>query len=296
MPAGSEPLFRRVVIAGVGLLGGSLGMALRRDGLAGEVVGWGRSAQRLDEAVRLGAIDRYQTDLAAAVEAADLVVLATPVGTMPELLQALAGVLLPGGPLITDLGSVKAPVVEAALQAGLGEFFLGGHPMAGKAESGVAAAEADLFRGCRWVVTPHPLQAGDAVSRLRARLLPLLQALQAQPMEMPPEQHDQAVAAISHLPQVVASSLMRAAVDLNQATPGALRLAAGGFRDTTRIAASDPLMWRHILASNRAAVLQALDVFQARLGELRTLLEQGDGERIEAFLQAARAAKRGMTS
>ncbi|MCC2672178.1 MAG: Prephenate dehydrogenase, partial [Armatimonadetes bacterium] len=272
-------MFDTVAIVGVGLIGGSLGMALRERGLARRVVGLARREATLQEALSVGAIDDGSLE-PAAVHGAELVVLAPPVLTIPPLVEALAPHLSPGA-IVTDVGSTKAALMQCLSELVPAHADLvGGHPMAGSERGGVLAARADLFQGAVYVLTRCPRTRPESVARLEA----LAHALGARPVVMDAEEHDTAVARISHLPHVVAAALA--------ATSGAggipaetLRLlVAGGFRDTTRIASSPPEMWRDICLTNRDAILTALDHLDLALGAFRTALEAEDGAGLlEAF-------------
>jgi prephenate dehydrogenase len=284
--------FTTVAIWGVGLIGGSIGMALRQRGLADEVIGIGRSsraaARTLPEAVRLGAVDRMVTDPAEALAEADLVVLAMPVQAMLDLAPQAARLFRPGT-LVTDVASVKGTIVaawEECLPDGVA--FVGGHPMFGRERSGVAAASAGLVPGCRWVLTPGERADGRSVARLRS----LVQALGAQPLVMRPDEHDRRAAGASHLPQMVATALAAAAQELDERIPGTLDLAAGGFRDATRIADSPADLWGEIWAHNRPALREAVHEFRQALGALEAAIESDDEEALEALFERAHAARR----
>lgn len=283
----SDGFFPTVAIWGVGLIGGSIGMAIRRAGLARTVIGIGRKAgegtasEPLDEAFRLGAIDRWTTEPAEALAQADLVILAMPVGAMVELAPVWGPQIRPGT-LVTDVGSTKV-AVEAAWRAHLpvGVTFIGGHPMFGSEKSGVRAASADLVAGCRWVLTGHE-------PRLRA----LVEALGAVPVEMSAAEHDRRVAGVSHLPQLVATALAAAALELESRSPGTLALAAGGFRDTTRIADSPAGLWSDIWFSNPEPLREAIVAFRQALADLEAAVEAGDRIAVAALFEKAHEARR----
>ncbi len=279
----SDGFFRRVAIWGVGLIGGSIGMAIRRHALAAEVVGIGQGA--LDEAVARGAVDRYLLDPAEALDGADLLILAMPVGAMIDLARVWGPQIRPGT-LVTDVGSTKAQVVAAWEQhLPPGAAFVGGHPMFGSERSGVAAAAAGLVKGCRWVLTaPHPALQG------------LIERLGAVPVVMTPAEHDRRVAGISHLPQVVATALAASALDLEERGGGVLDLAAGGFRDTTRIAESPADLWAEVLLTNPDAVREALITFRQALGDLEAAIDAGDRAAIEALFARAQQARKRLPS
>jgi prephenate dehydrogenase len=282
--------FETVALVGVGLLGGSLGLALRKRRLARRVIALARRPETARRALEIGAADEGGSDIPGGVGGADLVVLCTPVLTMPALVEQIAPRLKPGA-LVTDVGSTKAVLVrELPPRLRPENLYVGGHPMAGSEKTGVEAASADLFVGARYLLTPTPDTPVAAVERLERWIA----GLGARPVRLQPEAHDRAVAGISHLPHVVAAALATAVAS----EPGAggpdlatLReLIAGGFRSTTRIAASSPEMWRDICLTNQAAVLEALGEFERELARFRGALEAEDGNALlEAFQQARRA-------
>ncbi len=278
----------RLLIAGVGLIGASLGLALRERGAVGEIVGLGRSAENLRVARRRGAIDRSERDPARASRDVDLVVIATPVGTIAPLAAALARTLPPSA-IMTDVGSVKGPVVAAVGRA-LGANatrFCGSHPIAGSEQAGARAALSDLLQDHRCILTPTATTSVTARRRIRA----LWAAAGMRVEELTPERHDRIYALVSHLPQLVATALVNAVV-AGEPHGRAIGYAGSGFRDVTRIAESPTLMWRDILLANREQVLAALDRFGNACEELRTAVEAGDGDGIEHELGRARAARR----
>jgi prephenate dehydrogenase len=282
------PLVDRLAIAGVGLVGGSLGLAVREAGLAREVVGFGRGAENLEIARRRGLVDRATRDAAEAVRDADVVVLAAPLGAC----AALAATLRPHarrGAVLTDVGSAKAEIVPALERAwaGVGPV-VGGHPIAGSETSGAAAARADLFRGHRCILTPTTTTDRAALARVRA----LWEGVGARVEETSPEAHDRILAYVSHLPHLVAYALAAMAGDATVEGRAALDWAGTGFRDTTRIAGSPPALWRDVALANAAAVGAALDAFRAALEEIEGRLAAGDGPGLEATLARGRDARR----
>ena len=278
--------FDRAVIIGVGLIGGSLGMILRRKELASSVVGVGRRIENLKTAVALGAIDRYVVDPKEAVQGADLVILATPVDTYERHLKEWASYLRPGA-IVTDVGSVKGELVERSerhMPAGV--HFVGAHPIAGKEKTGAAAASEDLFSGRPCILTPTEQTDSQALERIQF----LWQEAGAVVLTMDPHLHDKILAAVSHLPHVAAFALMNALVEIRAEVP-ALDLAGhsgGGLRDTTRIAASSPEMWRDIFLWNRENVIGCIKAYERSLGELRQLIQMGDAAGIEKLLERAK--------
>lgn len=279
-------MFDTVAIAGMGLIGGSLGMALRRRGLAKRVVGIVRREATIDEALLMGAVDAATLDTAEGVAGADLVVLAAPVLAFERMTQEMAPHLKPGA-LVTDVGSTKAELTNlvSSLLPDHADF-IGGHPMAGSEKGGVLAAREYLFEGAVWVLTRAERSRPENIARLAA----LARALGSTPVEMEPSLHDDAVARISHLPHVVAAALAEAA-DQGAVPSEVLRmLVAGGFKSTTRIASSPPEMWRDICLTNRQAVLASLSDFEAALARFRAALEQENAaEVLDAFARGKEA-------
>jgi len=281
---------RKVVICGVGLIGGSFALALKQAAAAGngcEIVGMGRSRATLDEAQRLGVIDRVGAGWADALAGADLVLLATPVGQMEALMHQLAPHLGPGT-LVTDGGSTKQDVIAAARSA-LGSRiaqFIPGHPIAGAEKSGVAAARADLYRGKRVILTPLPENAAGAVEAVGN----IWESCGAQVSQLAPEAHDRVFAAVSHLPHLLAFALVH---DLagRENSAQLFSFAASGFRDFTRIASSHPEMWRDICIANRSALIEELDAYQAELLRTRVMLAAADGAALEAMFGTARSRR-----
>jgi len=277
----------RLAVIGVGLIGGSLARALRAAGLVGEVVGCGRSAANLERAVELGVIDRYSQDPGEAVEGADLVFLAVPLGAMRASLAALLGRLRPDA-VITDGGSVKGGVVADA-RAVFGEVparLVPGHPIAGTEHSGVEASFAELYRGRRVILTPLPETDPEAVDRVTR----MWQACGAEVSLMDVAHHDEVLAATSHLPHMLAFGLVDTLARLRE-NDEIFRYAAGGFRDFTRIASSSPVMWRDICIANREALGAALARFSAEMADLAETIRRGDGEHLLEIFARAKAAR-----
>ncbi|MCU0868706.1 MAG: prephenate dehydrogenase/arogenate dehydrogenase family protein [Burkholderiales bacterium] len=278
---------RCLAIVGVGLIGGSAALALKRAAAVERVIGVGRSRANLDRALQLGVIDAIETDAAAAAAQADTVLVATPVGQIADVFAAIAPVLRPGA-VVTDGGSTKQDVVAAA-RAQLGAAlsrFVPAHPIAGAEHSGVAAARADLYDGRNVVLTPLDETAVDAVDRVDA----LWAACRARVSRMTPAAHDATFAAVSHLPHVLAYALVDSIVTRADAQ-ALLRFAASGFRDFTRIASSAPEMWRDICLANRDALLVELDRYADALAMFRAQIAASDGAALEARFAAARDAR-----
>ena len=271
------PLFQQMTIVGVGLIGGSLGMICKQQGLVKTIVGAGRRVENLKRAVERKAIDRYVTDLAETAAGSDLFVLATPVDTYEAALRACATRLAPGA-IVTDVGSVKGPLVErmeALVPAGI--RVVGAHPIAGKEKTGVEAASPDLFRDALCILTPTSQTDPDALAKVRH----LWEACGARVREMDPILHDLVLGAVSHLPHVLAFALVNTIAILQERYVPGLDLqafAGSGYKDTTRIAASSPEMWRDICLWNRDNLLRQIELYEARLNHIKALLKAGDAE------------------
>ena len=280
-------LIGKLVVCGVGLIGGSFALALRRKRKVGHVVGIGRSRESLEYAKNLGVIDEITTDWASALDGADFVLLAMPVGQTDVVMEAMAP-HLQGGTIVTDAGSTKHDVMESIyrrLDAHLARV-IPAHPIAGNEKSGVQAATATLFKGKRTVVTPLPENDPLAVEQVRKAW----EACGASVVDMLPQDHDRVFAAVSHLPHLLAFGLVH---DLAGRANAELLFshAASGFRDFTRIAASHPEMWRDICLANRQALLGELDQYLGELALIRSLLLSGNGSRLEQLFEEARQAR-----
>jgi prephenate dehydrogenase len=273
------PLIKRLAVIGVGLIGGSLARVLREQGAVGEVVGIGRGEANLKRGVKLGVLDRYTMDAKEGVRGADVVFIATPVCTIPAVVAEIAPFLSPGA-IVTDGGSVKEFVVEACEPLmPEGTFFVGGHPIAGTEHSGVEASFATLYQGKRCILTPTEKTDPGAL----AKVIEIWKLAGSSVPLMDPVQHDRVVAAISHLPHMVAYSLVNAVDGYDRFGGELLSFSAGGFRDFTRIASSDPVMWRDIALTNRDAILETMDFFAGYLAKLRSMVETGDSGALESF-------------
>jgi len=280
-------MINRLCIIGVGLIGGSLARALKQAGHCAEVVGCGRDQSQLRRAREFGVIDRYDTDPARAVKEADVIVLAVPLGAMETVMRAIAGHVKQDA-VITDVGSAKGSVITAA-QAAFGTVpagFVPGHPIAGTERSGVDASLAELFRDRRVILTPLAHTAARAVAVVRE----MWKQAGAEVVEMDVSHHDEVLAATSHLPHMLAFALVDTLARMHEQAE-IFRYAAGGFRDFTRIASSDPVMWRDICLANRDAIAAMIDRFQGDLVGLREAIVQGDGKRIEEIFTRAKAAR-----
>jgi len=276
----------RVALVGTGMIGGSFALALKRAGAAARVVGFDVRAEAAARARTLGIVDEVAATAAEAVRGADVVVLAVPVGATAAALEAIAPGL-PDEALVTDVGSVKAPVLAAATaRLRHPARFVGAHPLAGTERSGPEAASATLFEGRRCLVVPHAAADAAKVEACAA----LWRATGARVTVVDAAAHDRAMAWVSHLPHAVAFALA-AAVGEVASEEGLAGLYGGGFIDTTRIAASDPTMWRDVFRENRAAVLASLDGFERALAALRGAIERGDGAALAAAVERARAGR-----
>jgi len=287
----SSPEFGKVVIFGVGLIGGSFALGLKAAEQVEEVVGFGRSIATLMQAQSLGIVDRLGANAGQEVADADLILIATPVAQMPEIMERIAPYLGPNT-VVTDGGSTKSDVVAEARQA-FGEKvgqFVPAHPIAGAENSGAAAARADLFREKKVVLTPLPENSVLNIARVRSAW----EWCGAQIHELKPDEHDRIFAAVSHLPHLLSYALVHD-IALRDNRELLFSFAASGFRDFTRIAASHPEMWRDICLANRVALLDELDRYRAQLDGLRDALEKGDGAALEQTFDIARTARRNWT-
>lgn len=276
----------RVTVVGLGLMGASLCMDLVQGHLCREVRGVAHRAETALRAFFADAVDQATTDLHAGVAGADIVVLATPVRTIVNSMEELGRLLWPGT-LVIDMGSTKDAICAAMDGLPKGIQPVGGHPMTGKEQAGFTAAEPGLYVNAPWILSPLPRTSGAAL----ALATELAQAVGARPIVLDPQRHDGLVAAISHLPFLLASALVHAVADVGDHDPLVWDLAAGGFRDTSRVAASDTRMFMDILATNREAILAQIDCFDAHLHELRALLADGKEAALSAKLARSQALR-----
>jgi cyclohexadieny/prephenate dehydrogenase len=283
-------IYRRVALIGLGLIASSMAHAMRADGLAGEIVGTARSAATRATAKALFC-DRVTDTAAEAVRDADLVVLAVPVGAMEALAREIGPHLAPGA-TVTDVGSVKQAVIAAvAPHMPAGVHFIPGHPLAGTEHSGPEAGFASLFQNRWWLLTPPDDADADAVARLRS----LLEAMGANVDRMDAPHHDLVLAVTSHTPHLIAYTMVGVADDLRRVTDSeVIRYSAAGFRDFTRIAASDPTMWRDVFLTNKEATLDILGRFTEELFALQRAIRLGDGDHLHDYFTRTRAIRRGI--
>jgi cyclohexadieny/prephenate dehydrogenase len=284
-------IYDRVALIGLGLIAGSMAHAMRRAGLAGEIVGTARSAETRKVAAEIGLCDRVVDSAAEAVEGADLVVLAVPVGAMGQVAEEIAPHLKPGC-TVTDVGSVKRAVIDAVgPHIPEGVHFIPAHPLAGTEHSGPRAGFAELFDN-RWCLLV-PVEGSDpgAVARLRT----LWEGMGANVDEMDADHHDLVLAVTSHAPHLIAYTMVGVADDLRRVTDSeVIKYSAAGFRDFTRIAASDPTMWRDVFLNNKEATLEVLGRFTEELFALQRAIRTGDGDMLYDYFTRTRAIRRGI--
>ena len=283
-------MIQRVALVGVGLIGGSLGLAWKKNRPTLTRIGYDRP-EVLDEARQLGVIDEAAATIEEAVKTADLVVLAVPLAPMIRLLTEIAPHLQPGT-LVTDVGSVKAPIMAQAREVlATTNPFIGGHPMAGSERGGVAHADAFLFENATYVLCPPENLDAETLSTAYADFVGLIEATGGRLLILDARRHDRIAATISHLPQLLATMLMNYAAERNATDDAFLRLAAGGFRDMTRIASSPFAMWQHILLANEGPILDALGSFAASLQRMRNRIIAEDLDALQTAFSEARRVR-----
>jgi prephenate dehydrogenase len=281
-------MFDSVCIVGVGLIGGSFGMAVRERGLARQVVGAVRREETINLAFQRGAVDNATTDLAEAARGSDLLFLAPPVGQMVDMCKKLASVVRADA-IVTDAGSTKAAFVDQCASAfGQKAYFVGGHPMAGSERTGVEAARADLFEGAIWVLTPTAGTPPPVVNQL----VELVEALGATPLLLDAHIHDALLAVTSHLPHITAAGLVHIFAKSRDKSDVAQQLIASGWRDSTRIAAGSSDMWRDICLANGPAITKSLDEFIEELQDLRNMIQEQNGEDLHDWFERASVVRR----
>lgn len=280
-------MIERLAVIGVGLIGGSLAKALRATGIVGEIVGCGRGWPNLERALTLGVIDRATDDPARAATGADMIFIAAPLGAMQEIFNSIKGHITPNA-IITDAGSVKGSVIQDALKVFgvIPPNFVPGHPIAGTEHSGVEAAVVDLYQGRRVILTPLPNTSPKALDLVERMWL----ACGAVVTRMDHRHHDEILAATSHLPHMLAFSLVDSLARMKE-NDEIFKYAAGGFRDFTRIASSNPIMWRDICISNRDALRRTLQSFAKELNKLADALDNPEGQELLEIFTRAKAAR-----
>ena len=284
-------IYQRVALIGLGLIASSMAHAMKAHGLAGEIVGYARSDETRRVALEMGFVDRVTGSAAEAVQGADLVVLAVPIGAMAGLAAEIGPHLAPGATL-TDVGSVKQAVIAAVVpHVPAGVHFIPGHPMAGTEYSGPRSGFATLFQNRWWLLTPLDGTDAGAVARLRG----LLEAMGANVDTMDAPHHDLVLAVVSHTPHLIAYTMVGVADDLRRVSnTEVIKYSATGFRDFTRIAASDPTMWRDVFLTNKEATLDILGRFTEELFALQRAIRLGDGDHLHAYFTRTRAVRRGI--
>ena len=291
MTEDSKPLFTKVALIGVGLIGSSMAHAMRRGGLAAHIAGYARNPETLERAKKIGFANSMHAELPPCVRDADLVVLATPVGAYGELAKEIAP-YLKAGAILSDVGSVKTAVVrDVGPHVPEGVHFVPAHPISGTEQSGPDAGFAELFDG-RWcILTPPPGTDPQAIEKLSQ----LWRRLGSNVDVMDPKHHDIVLAITSHVPHLIAYNIVGTADDLETVTQSeVIKYSAGGFRDFTRIAASDPTMWRDVFLNNREAVLEVLGRFGEDLSALQRAIRWGDGDALFNLFTRTRAIRRGI--
>ncbi len=275
----------RILVVGTGLIGGSIGLGLRKNTDA-VVRGFDAETENARAALSVGALDEIAEDLSSGAEGADMVIVATPVGeVLPAIERVQAGAA--PGTVVTDVGSTKTGIVaEAERLLGADRSFVGGHPMAGTEGEGIRSARPDLFDNALWILTPTERTDSDAYRRVNA----LVASLGARTLALDPAEHDRLVALVSHLPYAIATALMALAGD--EGDPRVFRAAAGSFRDVTRTAGTNPRVWRDIFATNREAVVRELEQFAMSLDELRSAVELGRWDDLDEIIERARTARK----
>jgi prephenate dehydrogenase len=284
----STVVVERITVVGVGLIGGSLALALKESGAVGEVIGWDRNPEHMQRALELGIVDKISDDISTAVALADVVVLALPVCCLPEVGIDALKYMRPDA-ILTDTGSVKESVVKgiepAAVRANIA--YVPGHPISGTEKSGPQAAFAQLYRGKRCILTPTRITSPAAVEVIAQ----LWRRAGSEVVLMDVHKHDRILAAISHLPHMIAYALVNSVSNYDQYAENILEYSAGGFLDFTRIASSDPVMWRDIAIDNRSAILEMLDQFETFLSKLKADIKNADAERLEQFFRHSKLSR-----
>ena len=286
-----NPAFDHVALIGLGLIGSSLSHVIRKKGLARRISGYARSEATRSKALEIGLVHEVHASAKEAVQSADMVILCSPVGTYRELAGEISSALKPGA-ILTDVGSVKGAVVRDVLPSvPSGVHFIPGHPIAGTEQSGPESGFAELFAN-RWcILTPLPDSDSEAVERLAA----FWRACGSNVETMTPEHHDLVLAITSHLPHLIAYNIVSTAADLEEVTDSeVIKYSAGGFRDFTRIAASDPTMWRDVFLNNKDAVLEMLGRFSEDLSALQRAIRWGDGDTLFNIFTRSRQIRRGI--
>ena len=283
---------KTIYIAGLGLIGASMALGIKRDHPDYKILGYNRSQASRDIALERGIIDRATDDFASFAPLADVIILTLPIKQTIAFIQELAGLNLKEGVIISDAGSTKASIVEVAEEylAGKSVRFVGAHPMAGSHKTGAASADVNLFENAYYIFTPSSLTSSDTIEEMKD----LLSGLHARFIEIDAKEHDRVTSQISHFPHILASGLMEQTAVYAQEHEMTRRFAAGGFRDMTRIAESEPGMWTSILLSNRETILERIEDFKNRLDEIGQAINKGEEEQIWNFFNQAREQRQAM--
>ena len=283
---------KTIYIAGLGLIGASMALGIKRDHPDYKILGYNRSQASRDIALERGIIDRATDDFASFAPLADVIILTLPIKQTIAFIQELAGLNLKEGVIISDAGSTKASIVEVAEEylAGKSIRFVGAHPMAGSHKTGAASADVNLFENAYYIFTPSSLTSPDTIEEMKD----LLSGLHARFIEIDAKEHDRVTSQISHFPHILASGLMEQTAVYAQEHEMTRRFAAGGFRDMTRIAESEPGMWTSILLSNRETILERIEDFKERLNEIGQAISKGEEEQIWNFFNQAREQRQAM--
>jgi len=282
-----KPFFKRITILGVGLLGASFALALKKNGFCSEVIGCGRTEENLRKAREKGIIDAFERDPSKACTGSDFVLFATPVGSFIDIATRIKSSLL-HDVIVTDVGSVKGHLVrtmESLMPEGT--FFVGGHPIAGSARSGIDTADAELFKGARCIITPTENTDRQALETVTA----VWETIGSHVILINPEEHDKIYASVSHLPHLIAYVIMNTVADIDSSF---LNFSGQGFVDTTRIASSSPELWRDICLLNKDNLLESVEIFKKNLDRVSQYLRAYDSESLEKDFQKARALREGI--
>jgi prephenate dehydrogenase len=282
---------KRVLVIGLGLIGGSIALAIKRQKQDVEIVGYDIKAEEVNMALALHVIDDKADDLLTEAIKADYIFLSTPVLQTEEIINQLSAIELKAGVIITDVGSTKQQIVEKSASVNnRNVHFIGGHPMAGSHKSGVSAAKAHLFENAFYILTPHAHTPREKIDELKSLLI----GTKANFLEMTAQEHDEIASVISHFPHIIAASLVHNAASYNESRHDVSRLAAGGFRDITRIASSNPAMWRDILIHNRQALLQLFEKWMVEMNLVKEMIDTVDADRIYNYFESAKKYRDGL--
>lgn len=272
--------FKKTAIIGVGLLGASLALSLREENICTAIIGSGRTEKNLIEAKKRGIVDSYAREHAEACKDADLIVLATPVGSFHDIISEIKNHIAPGS-IVIDVGSTKSDCIKhIESEIPEGAFFVGSHPITGSDRSGITAATASLFRDALCIITPTDKTTNESLNKVEQ----LWEQVGARVVKMTPEEHDRVFSSVSHLPHMAASAIVKTVADIDKSD---IYYAGQGFRDTTRIAMSSPELWVDICRSNRQNIIEHIDILLKNLESIKTMLKENDYESLRSFLNTA---------